>query len=195
VGESAPAGSISRCVNLTSNSGAREREKSMGRPKMRLSFSESTATVELNALGGVLRFGSATELSTFIEDASSATLTRRNRTMARNNNQIINELKAPPSAVTEIPAEHLNDVLVAGATAMTDIENVINELQAARDYLQAEAEHLWHANARYANLAKAASDSAKNIAASMGKWRNSELVPSPFNPAKSSEPQWEALEG
>jgi hypothetical protein len=166
-----------------------EQEKYMGKPKMSSSFSESTEPIELHALGGILRFGTAHERNTYVEDASTDTLTRRIRTMAHNNKQIINAVKAPSSAVTETPAAHLNDVLVAGATAMTDIENVINELQAARDYLQAEAERLWSANACYANLAKAASDSAKSIADSMGKWRNSELlgVPSSFSPPKASE--------
>jgi hypothetical protein len=169
----------------------------MGRPKMNSSFSEFTEPIELRALGGVLRFGSATELNIYIEDASTDILTRRIRTMARSNNQVTNEVKAPSSAVTEISAEHLNDVLIAGATAMTDIDNVISELQTARDYLQAEAERLWRANARYANLAKAASDSAQSITASMGKWRNSEILsgPSPASPPTPSEPQREALEG
>jgi hypothetical protein len=169
----------------------------MGRPKMNPSFSGFTEPIELHALGGVLRFGSATALNTYTEDASTDTLTRRSRTMARNNNQITAEIKAPSSAVTEIPAEHLNDVLIAGATALTDIENVINELQAARDYLQAEAERLWHANARYANLAKAASVSAKGVTASMATWRNSELLgaPSPFSPREFSESQRQANEG
>jgi hypothetical protein len=161
----------------------------MGKPKMSSSFSESTEPIELHALGGILRFATARERNTYVEDASTDTLMRGIRTMARNNNQIINAVKAPSSAVTETPAEHLNDVLVAGAAAMTDIDNVINELQAARDYLHAEAERLWHANACYANLANAASDSAKSITDSMGKWRNSELlgVPSSLSPPKASE--------
>ena len=53
--------------------------------------------------------------------------------------------------------------------------NVINELQAARDYLEDEAERVCRANARYAHLAKTASASAKTISASMGKCRNPEL--------------------
>ncbi len=80
---------------------------------------------------------------------------------------------------------------------MTDIDNIINELQTARDYLQAEAEQLWRANSRYANLAKAASDSAKSLTDRMGQWRNTELLsaPSSLNPHKDSEAQREAREG
>jgi hypothetical protein len=83
----------------------------------------------------------------------------------------------------------LNDALVAGATAVTNIDNVINELQAARDYLEAEAEHLWRANARYAHLAKTASASAKSIAESMGKWRNPELLSAPSSLNTSNDPE------
>jgi hypothetical protein len=69
--------------------------------------------------------------------------------------KISDELKSFRSIVREIPAEHLNYFLIAGATAMTDIDNVINELQVARDYLQTETERLWRANACYVSLAKA----------------------------------------
>jgi hypothetical protein len=167
----------------------------MGRPKMGSSFSALTELIELQALGGVLRFGSATELETYIENASTDTGKRRIRTMPRSHTLIINEIKPPSSTGTETPAGHSNDALIAGATAMTDIDNIINELQTARDYLQAEAERLWRANARYADLAKTASDSAKSITASMGQWRNAELlsVPSP-NQSNSSAAQPEALE-
>jgi hypothetical protein len=82
-----------------------------------------------NLLGGTLRFGSATELNTYVEVERS--------------NKETNDVKMPSDNVAEIPAERLNDLLVAGATAITDIDNVINELQAARDYLQAEAERVW----------------------------------------------------
>jgi hypothetical protein len=126
--------------------------------------SGSTDLIELEALGGVLRFASATELNTFILDASTATFRRSTRAM-ESSGEISDELKSFPSIMTEIPAEHLNDFLIAGATAMTDIDNVINELQVARDYLQTEAERLWRANAHYASFAKAA---AKGIADGMG---------------------------
>jgi hypothetical protein len=130
-------------------------------------YSGSTDPIELQALGGILRFASATELNTFIVDASTAIFGRRTRTVERSD-MISDELKSFPSTVTEIPAEHLKDFLIAGVMAMTDIDNVINELQVAREYLQTEAERLWRANAHYASLAKAASDSAKSIADGMG---------------------------
>jgi hypothetical protein len=98
-------------------------------------------------------------------------------------------VKAPSGNVTEIPAERLNDILVAGATAITDIDNVTNELQAARDYLEAETERVWRANARYAHLAKAASASAKSITESMGKWRNPEPLSAPPSLHASKDPE------
>jgi hypothetical protein len=166
----------------------------MGKPKMSPSFSQSTATVELHALGGTLRFGTATERNTYVEGASTGTDTGRIHTMVRDDNQITSERS---SEVTETSAEHFDDVLIAGATALTDLDNVINDLHAARDYLQAETERLWHANARYANLARAASDSAKSIADSMGRWRNSELLSAPSSPnsPKASESQRGVLGG
>jgi hypothetical protein len=169
----------------------------MGRPQMGSSFTARTEPIELQALGGVLRFGSASELEIYIENASTDTGKRRIRTMRRSSTLIIDEVKPTSSTRTETPAGHSNDAFIAGATAMTDIDNIINELQTPRDYLQAEAERLWRANARYANLAKAASDSAKSITDSMGQWRNTEFLSasSSLNPHKDSEAQREALEG
>lgn len=108
--------------------------------------------------------------------------------VGRNNTQI-NDVKAPSGNVVEIPLERLNDLLVAGATAITDIDNVINELQAARDYLEAETERVWRANARYAHLAKTASASAKSITENMGKWRNPEPLSVPSSVDASTDPE------
>ena len=63
-----------------------------------------------------------------------------------------------------------NDAIAAGAASIADIERLMAELQAARDYLQAEGERLRHINANYAHLARTASASARVIAESIGKW-------------------------
>jgi hypothetical protein len=144
--------------------------------------------IELHILGGTLRFGSATELNTYVEDTSGNMPTRSIRMMERNNTQI-NDVKASSGNVVEIPAERLNDLLVAAATAITDIDNVINELQAARDYLEGETERVWRANARYAHLAKTASASAKSITENMGKWRNPEPLSVPPSVDASTDPE------
>jgi hypothetical protein len=75
--------------------------------------------------------------------------------------------------------ESLNEALVAGESAITDIENMMSELRVARDYLQAEAERVMHANARYTHLAKTASASARRISESMGKWRDDSSLSAP----------------
>jgi hypothetical protein len=167
----------------------------MGAPATNWSYSDTEELIELPVLGGILRFGSATERDIYVEGTSANTPTRRSRMVARSNKQI-NDATAPIGNVVEIIADRLNDALIAGATAITDIDNVINELQAARDYLEAEAERLWRANARYANLAKTASASAKSIAESMGKWRDPELLsaPSSLNVSKDPEVQPELNE-
>src|SRR5262249_55483107 len=66
------------------------------------------------------------------------------------------------------------------------------ELQAARDYLQAEGERVRRVNANYAHLAQTASASARVIAESIGKWRIPEQAsghrpPSATGPSASSD--------
>ena len=114
--------------------------------------------------------------------------------MGRSDKQI-NDVEAPLGNVAEISAKRLNDIHIAGATAVTDIDNVINELQAARDYLQAETERVWRANARYADLAKTASASAKSIAESMGTCATRPLsAPPSLGASRGSEVQPEVNE-
>jgi hypothetical protein len=62
---------------------------------------------------------------------------------------------------------------------MTDIDNMMSELLGARDYLQAEAERVIQANARYTHLAKTASASARRISENMGKWRDTSSLNAP----------------
>jgi hypothetical protein len=64
-----------------------------------------------------------------------------------------------------------NDAIAAGAASIADIERLMAELQAARDYLQAEGERVRLANANYAHLAQTASASARVIVESISKWR------------------------
>ncbi len=83
----------------------------------------------------------------------------------------------------EVVADCLDDVLAVGVTSVADLDNLIKQLQDARDYLQAESERVRLANERYGHLAQTASASAKIIADSMGQWRNSSpaLSPSPIH--------------
>jgi hypothetical protein len=63
-----------------------------------------------------------------------------------------------------------NDALAVGQASISDIEGLMADLQAARDYLQAEGERVRQINANYAHLAQTASASARVIAESIGKW-------------------------
>jgi hypothetical protein len=167
----------------------------MGAPTKEWSYSDTDETIELHILGGTLRFGSATALNIYVEDNLADTPTRRIPMSGRSDKQT-NNVQAPSGDVARIAVESLNDILVAGATAITDIDNVINELQAARDYLEAEAERVCRANARYAHLAKTASASAKSITESMGKWRDPQPLSAPpsLEAPKDLEGQLEASE-
>lgn len=63
-----------------------------------------------------------------------------------------------------------NDAITAGAASILDIERLMAELRAARDYLQAEGERVRQINANYAHLAQTASASARIIVESIGTW-------------------------
>lgn len=78
----------------------------------------------------------------------------------------------PPEAVTDL----CGDVLLAGAASVSEIEKLMAELQAARDYLQTEGERLRREAARYSHLTRTAMASVKIISENMDKWR--ETVPS-----------------
>jgi hypothetical protein len=64
-----------------------------------------------------------------------------------------------------------NDAIAAGAASIADIERLMADLQAARDYLQSEGERVRRVNAHYAHLAQTASASARVIVESISKWR------------------------
>jgi hypothetical protein len=68
-----------------------------------------------------------------------------------------------------------NDAIAAGAASIADIERLMAELQAVRNYLEAEGERVRQINANYAHLAQTASASARVIVESIGKWRIPEL--------------------
>jgi len=68
-----------------------------------------------------------------------------------------------------------DDIVAAGASSISEIEKLMEELGTARDYLKAEGERVRLMNARYAHLTSTASASVKIIAESMGKWRTTEI--------------------
>ena len=72
-------------------------------------------------------------------------------------------------------AEPCDAILAAGKTSIAEIEQLIGELQATRDFLHSEGERVRSIIARYTDLTRTASASVKIISESIGKWRNSEL--------------------
>ncbi len=87
--------------------------------------------------------------------------------------------------VPEMPTENVNVLVqrVAGAS-MTEIDNVILELQSVREILRKEGERVQREIGGYANLSQAAMASMKIIAESMAQWRatlGQPSVPSPHD--------------
>jgi hypothetical protein len=72
----------------------------------------------------------------------------------------------------ETPSENVNHLVqrVAGAS-MSEIDNVIVELQSVREILRQEGERVQREVSGYANLSQAAMASMKIIAESMAQWR------------------------
>ena len=61
-----------------------------------------------------------------------------------------------------------------GMTSITDIENLVSELQEARNYLQSEGERIRAETARYIALTGAASASVKIIFDALRAWRTAD---------------------
>jgi hypothetical protein len=86
----------------------------------------------------------------------------------------------PPGPQATDATELCGDIIRAGTTSVTEIEKLMGELQAARDYLQIEGERLQREAARYAHLTQSALASVKMVSESMDKWR----APAPSSLAK-----------
>jgi len=91
-------------------------------------------------------------------------------------------LPGPIKAGQELPAakqsnatEPHDDIVAFGASSIGEIEKLLEELRAARDYLRSEGERVRRINAHYAHLTRTASASVKIISESMGKWRTTEM--------------------
>jgi hypothetical protein len=74
----------------------------------------------------------------------------------------------------EVNADHFNSLIerVAG-TSVKEIDHLIAELQAVRNYLLAEGERVQRELTNYAQATQAALASVKIITDSMGQWKNS----------------------
>jgi len=81
------------------------------------------------------------------------------------------ELVRPAAPAAPSTEELVNPVIRAGAASVAEIEKLMAELQAARDYLEAEGERLRREEARYVHLTQTALASVKIISEGMDKWR------------------------
>ncbi len=100
---------------------------------------------------------------------------------------------AKPATQPETDTEIAPIIQKLGATSIADIDNLVSELQEARDYLQSEEERIRAETVRYISLTGAASASVKIIFDALRAWRtviriapstlgvNSQVAPSSFS--------------
>jgi hypothetical protein len=181
-----------------------QRENGMGALAEQWSISDTDESLELQTMGGTLRFGSKTALRNHLESIAAKTPRSGIRALGRSNSPINDAADPAPEPcdnrmvnAAEVVPEPCDDIVAAGATTIADIDQLIGEVQAARDYLQAEGERVRRLTVRYAYLAQAASASAKTIADGLGKPHNPKrLSPTPsLSLVHDDEVQLEPNEG
>jgi hypothetical protein len=81
---------------------------------------------------------------------------------------------AKPATQPETDTEIAPIIQKLGATSIADIDNLVSELQEARDYLQSEGERIRAETVRYISLTGAASASVKIIFDAIRAWRTAD---------------------
>jgi hypothetical protein len=81
---------------------------------------------------------------------------------------------AKPATQPETDTEIAPIIQKLGATSIADIDNLVSELQEARDYLQSEGERIRAETVRYIGLTGAASASVKIIFDALRAWRTAD---------------------
>ena len=81
---------------------------------------------------------------------------------------------AKPATQPETDTEIAPIIQKLGATSIADIDNLVSELQEARDYLQSEEERIRAETVRYISLTGAASASVKIIFDALRAWRTAD---------------------
>ena len=84
---------------------------------------------------------------------------------------------AKPATQPETETEIAPIIQKLGATSIADIDNLVSELQEARDYLQSEGERIRAETVRYIRLTGAASASVKIIFDALRAWRTADHSP------------------
>ena len=80
-------------------------------------------------------------------------------------------LKPQPDEVGDVNQSIGELIDKVSATSIAEIEKLVSELQAVRNYLKVEGDRIQQEMARYAHLSDTASASVKIIAESLGQWR------------------------
>jgi hypothetical protein len=80
-------------------------------------------------------------------------------------------LKPQPDAVEDVNKSIGELINKVSATSIAEVEKVISNLEAVRNYLKSEGDRIQQEMARYAHLTDTASASAKIIVESLGQWR------------------------
>ena len=84
---------------------------------------------------------------------------------------------AKPATQPETDTEIAPIIQKLGASSIADIDNLVSELQEARDYLQSEGERIRAETVRYISLTGAASASVKIIFDAVRAWRTADHSP------------------
>jgi hypothetical protein len=79
------------------------------------------------------------------------------------------EVPSTPKSETDVEIAPL--VQKIGATSIAEIEKMIGELQAAKDFLESEGERVQRETEHYTNLTQMASASVKIISDTVAGWR------------------------
>src|SRR6187200_1670053 len=81
-------------------------------------------------------------------------------------------LRRPPTLTPEAAVNNVNSLIqrVAG-TSLTEIENLIGELESLRDLLHAEGQRVQREISGYAQLSQAAMKSTRMIADNVNQWK------------------------
>jgi hypothetical protein len=91
---------------------------------------------------------------------------------------------AKPATQPETDTEIAPIIQKLGATSIADIDNLVSELQEARDHLQSQGERIRAETVRYIGLTGAASASVKIIFDALRAWRTAD--PSDHNQSQAS---------
>ena len=91
--------------------------------------------------------------------------------MIESESRALNQAEAPSTPQSETDVEVAPLVQKLGTTSIAEVEKMIEELQEARDFLQAEGERVQREAEHYTTLTQMASASLKIISDTVAGWR------------------------